>query len=107
MDDSKLMKISEAADTLCDYCGNIDMETPECDDCMVTRLANAAQTEYVSKTGGNRIKSTSVSTGRVIDTLRHFYRLNLGDFATECIVVAIGADLLDISIEDMCKIIKE
>lgn len=45
-----------------------------------------------------------IEASDVVAVIKYFLKMNEGDEATEDIILAIGAEILDISIDTMCEI---
>ena len=88
----------------------------KCDGCLL-RYHCDSQTEFICKNNDYCKfileqkpidKNTQVDTptgAEVICTLKHFMAANEGDEATECLIVSIGAELLNVSQDRMIELL--
>ena len=50
---------------------------------------------------------TTISSEEVVNVVRVYYKFNEGDEATQCLIIAMGAVLLEISHDKMLEMIGE
>ena len=51
--------------------------------------------------------NTIIEPSDVVNVIKSFLAINEGDEATEDLILAIGAELLDVSIDTMCEMVNK